>query len=257
MHEKETTCGQKEIKALLLKSFFESKTRNPAFSLRSFSFRLGVQAPVISEIFNGKRLVTRKLAEKILEALKIDESEKRKILIHFPSRQVRSKKKTNHTIDGSIFRLVSDWWYVAIISLAETPNCSADPESISKKLNIPVIDANEAIQKLTQLGLVSKENNLLKSTGKYLRFSSKIPNEAIKKHHQQGLHLASNALQEIDLELREFGSITFRGDPELLELARKKLRLVRNEISSIMNTSSATEVYRLQVQLFPLTKNKD
>lgn len=257
MDTKDSVHGQNKVRDLLIKSFKESKARNPAFSLRMFAIRLGIQAPVVSEVMNGKRLISRKLAQKILVGLKVEHQLANDLLTHFPTKQSRDKKQNKAFIDPDQFQLVSDWWYMAIMSLAETESCEACPTFLAKRFNITLEQAGAAMTILLELGYLSQENNFLKASGKYLRFSSAVPDESIKKHHRQGLELAKNALTEIQIELREFGSVTFKGDPQLLELARKKLRALRNEISTLMNTSKATEVYRLQVQLFPLTNSKD
>ena len=249
--------GQERVKALLTSSFNESKSRNASVSLRMFASRLGVQAPIVSEVLNGKRLITKKLAEKILSGLKIDPIEVEALLVHFASKQVRDSKANKEILDASSFRLVSDWWYMAILSLAETDSCEASSLWLSKRFNISETCAAEAVSTLCRLGFAKKEKNVLRSSGKYIRFASSIPDESIKKHHNQGLELAQKALYQIDMELREFGSVTFKADPELLDLARKKLRNVRNEIATLMNNKNASEVYRLQVQLYPLTNKKE
>jgi hypothetical protein len=257
MDAKDRIHGQDKVKDLLIKSFKESKERNPAFSLRMFAIRLGIQAPVVSEVMSGKRLISRNLAQKILVGLKVERQLADDLLIHFPVKQSREKKQNKAFINPDQFQLISDWWYMAIMSLAETEGCQACPKFLAKRFNITAEQAGSAVRILLELGYLSQENNLLKASGKYLRFSSTVPDESIKKHHRQGLELAKDALTEIQIELRDFGSITFKGDPQLLEMARKKLRALRNEISVLMNTSKANEVYRLQMQLFPLTKSKD
>lgn len=256
MNISDPIIGQEKIKNLLTTTFRDIRSRNGSFSLRMFARRLGIQAPVVSEVMNGKRLISRKLAEKILLALKVDEVEKHSLLSHFPEKQVRDKKSNKALLDAESFRVISDWWYMAILSLAETPDCQANPSWIAERFNITTEQAQEAIHTLERLSLLTICEGRLVSSGKYLRFSSSIPDDSIRKHHRQGLDLAYLALADIELEFRDFGSMTFKADPQLLEVARKKLRAARTEISALMNTPNASQVYRLQMQLFPLTKQK-
>jgi len=52
-----------------------------------------------------------------------------------------------------VFRFVSDWWYFAILSLAETDDFDAAPWAIARRLGISREQAQEATETLLRLGM--------------------------------------------------------------------------------------------------------
>jgi uncharacterized protein (TIGR02147 family) len=101
-------------------------------------------------------------------------------------------KNNKEFIDANLFHLISDWWYMAILSLAETNNCKASSEWLAQRFNIGHDQAKDAVNTLLELGFIHESDGFLKASGKYLRFSYAVPDESIRKHHRQGLELARN-----------------------------------------------------------------
>jgi transcriptional regulator with XRE-family HTH domain len=62
--------------------------RNPGFSLRAYSRKLGVPAPVLSELLRGKRNLTKKMALRLVERLELPPEDTRRVLESVPTRRV-------------------------------------------------------------------------------------------------------------------------------------------------------------------------
>jgi transcriptional regulator with XRE-family HTH domain len=58
--------GNEAIQRKLSEALLEARSRNPAFSLRAFARKLEMSPSAISELLNGKRRVSRKLASRIV-----------------------------------------------------------------------------------------------------------------------------------------------------------------------------------------------
>jgi uncharacterized protein (TIGR02147 family) len=94
----------------------------------------------------------------------------------------------------------------------------------------------------------------LRSTGKQYHTSyAGTFSAAIQKFHREGLDLAEAALS-LPVEVRDFSSIVVEADPARLEEARGMIRAFRLKLAAFLSSGPApSEVYRMCVQLFPLT----
>ena len=139
-----------EIIRKLTLEFANSRRRNPQYSLRAFARKLDVQASALSEIMNNKRKITMKMGKRILEGLCVNPAERENILKH--------KKSKHSDLSLEYFKIISDWYYFAILSLAEIPDFKCNPEWISKRLNISNRTAKLAIEKLIKLEMLELNN---------------------------------------------------------------------------------------------------
>ena len=55
---------QNEIIERLSNEYTKARAKNPSYSLRAFSNRLGIQVSALSEILNGKRVISKKKGKK-------------------------------------------------------------------------------------------------------------------------------------------------------------------------------------------------
>ncbi|MGK5089752.1 DUF4423 domain-containing protein [Bdellovibrionota bacterium FG-2] len=127
--------------------------------MRAFARKLGIHAPALREILNGRRKVSKKLLTKIAESLP-GESVKIKELSQLLSPK---KARTGHPdrsraryiqIDPDRFHTIADWYHFGILSLAETPTFKADPKWIAAVLHINEKAAKVALDRLLRLGLL-------------------------------------------------------------------------------------------------------
>lgn len=76
---------QPAIQNLLHGKFMEAKAGNPRYSLRAFARRLEISAGSLSAILSGKRVISKKLAEKIADRLGLDDQSRSELLKTFVS----------------------------------------------------------------------------------------------------------------------------------------------------------------------------
>ena len=82
--------------------------------------------------------------------------------------------------------------------------------------------------------------------------TNQIPDEAIRKNHEQVLQLAHRSLMNDSLNDRDFYNMTMAIDPLQLPKARKIILKAFNEISKSLQTGRPREVYNLSINLFPM-----
>jgi uncharacterized protein (TIGR02147 family) len=159
-------------------------------------------------------------------------------------------------LDEDVFRLMSDWYYFAILSLARLPKCLADGAWISERLGISRIQAQEALKRLEKLSLIKQEGKYLVRTAAPVTTTENIPSSALKNFHKQHLGIASDCVDKVELAKRSVSSITMAIDPQKISKAQKLISNFRNRMANLLEKGKPSEVYTLAVHLYPLTKQE-
>jgi uncharacterized protein (TIGR02147 family) len=237
------------------------QTKNPGFSLRSFARRLQITPAELSLILNGKRRVTQKMAAKLVDRLALPPAQAERLMAALPARLPRRKSAVPSVLksiqlSSDEFNVIADWYHLAVLSLAETDGFEGRPEWIAQRLGIRLREAQSAVQTLLRLGMLEEGAQGLRATGKEFRTSTDVPDASVRKNHAQGLELARAALDEVPIELRDFGASIIAADPDLLPAAKQRLRELRREMVELLESGKKKEVYRLSVQLIPLSRGK-
>src|SRR3954470_2795889 len=76
--------GQLALQRKLNESLTSARLRNRAYSLRAFARKLEISPAALSEILNGKRNVSKRLAERLVNNLVLPPIEGKAILDLFP-----------------------------------------------------------------------------------------------------------------------------------------------------------------------------
>ncbi|MBF0298186.1 MAG: TIGR02147 family protein [Oligoflexia bacterium] len=268
--------GQMVFKMKLVELFSEAQNKNSAYSLRAFARKLAVSPSALSEILNGKRRVSRKFVQKTLTRLALPPNESYSILEHFPlvvvspsknnnstNNKNKAKSKTAEVAKNNMpsmelamdqYHLISEWYHFAILSLVETENFSSDVKWIASRLNIKIPEAKAAINRLLKLGFIKEDSkgNLISTEIQY-KTSDEVANLAIRRAHVRNLELAQNSLDKYGVGERDFTSRTFAIDVSRLSEAKKLIRKFREDMSNLLEVGKKTEVYKVCINLFPLT----
>jgi len=246
--------------AQLLREVFESKrSKNPRFSLRSFAKQIRVSPAQLSQLISGKRKLTPSQAIKIAESLQLLSTQRKAFFESVHSEMLSSKSNTPKVLYRELtpeeFASISDWYFYAILSLAETQESKSDAKWVSKRLGIPMNAASKALKKLELLGLVELTGNKLKIKSLPLSTAVDLPQTAVRKTLQQGLDLAKNKISTVDVSERDCSSMTMAINPEKIPEAKKLIREFRRELCALLESTPQTEVYQLGIQLVPLSKS--
>lgn len=238
----------------LLEDLDEIKRRNPSYSLRSYAKRLGISPSSLSGILNGRRKVSKSMALKIVQGLKIKDKEKDYFLCEVLTERNKAKSVE---LKMDEYKMIAEWHHFAILSLIKLDDFQYSYSWIAERLNISSLKAEAAIKRLLRLKLLKEEKNTLKRTHFSITTSDGLPNLSLRESHRENLRLASESLDMIPIELRDIVSLTFPLNTEKIFLAKEKIRQFVTEIDSLFEMERKEEVYKLCVQLFPLTKTKE
>lgn len=239
----------------LNQEFKKRRNRNSAYSLRSFSRDLKVNPGRLSQYFTGARKITQKAAIKVMNQLGLSPIEQAKLMginieplkLHIPEPKL---------IEQKVFELISEPIHFTLLSLLETNNFKNNNRWIAGRINSSVLEVSQSIKLLKELGLIiESKGKLFPSHKEGIRFNtdSTSNNVALRKAHKKQLEQAIESIEKISVDLRDITSITVATDLKKITKAKELIKEFRRKISALLETDEATEVFRLQIQLIPVT----
>ncbi|MBI1859650.1 MAG: TIGR02147 family protein [Deltaproteobacteria bacterium] len=234
--------------------------KNPGYSLRSLARSLGVSHSLLSLVLAGKRPVSRKLARRLVSEMTLSPEENRTILEDLHNGSARGQHTPSVYRDLSLdqFSVVSEWYHFAILSLLELPGARFNPLWIARQLKITPDQARTAMRRLTRMGFVAKVNGQWRQCTPPLKLDNKISTLATRRYHRQILEKAITSLETDSLEVRDVSGFVFAMNPEAIPYAVERIRQFRRDLGEeLEKMGTATAVYHLAVQLFPLTLPKE
>jgi uncharacterized protein (TIGR02147 family) len=250
------------IQNLLRTHLVELQSKNPSYSLRSYAGKVGVHVGALSSIINGKRNVSRELAERIARKLLIDPQIRTELLSLFPEKKKKKMSEDQDQmgsryleIEASQFKMISEWEHYAVLSLMNCKDFVDSPSWISQRLGISETRALDVLKRLLDLQLIKRNSeDKLVRVRTSIRSSDDTVNLSLRKSHEVTLDLAKESLNRDSVHERDFTYVTMAIDPRNMSEAKEMIRKFQDDLSDLLESGSRTEVYRFSTQLFPLTK---
>jgi hypothetical protein len=250
--------AQVALQNVLRSQLAEIQRKNPRYSLRSYASKVGVHVGALSSILNGKRNVSRSLAERILQRLMLDPQERSEVLRLFPKKRVLGEVVLEPRfleLSASQFKIAAEWEHFAVLSLVKCEDARADAAWIADRLRLTEARARQVVERLIDLGLLTLDSSTgkLSRSKKSYRTSDDVASIAMKKHHDQTLELAKESIYRDPVSERDLTTTTMAIDPRKISTAKELIRKFHDDLSDLLESGRRTEVYRLSVQLFPLS----
>lgn len=249
-----------------------SQVENRPKTLELWAKRLGYKSPSsLSMVIKGQRLPSHDLVVAMAFDLDLSEEEGRylQLLVQL-EKEKRKKKDVSRTleflkkikkhksynnIDLAEFEYISQWYFLAIKNLVATKWFVEDYDWIAKQLKgkITATTARDATIKMIQIGvLIRNENGHLCWPNEGISTGNDIPSAAIRNHHKEMMTRASEALEEVDIELRQLSSLTLAVSSEKITEAKGKILAFFNEFNDQYAVQAGGDhVYQLNIQFFP------
>ncbi len=252
------------------------KAEDPKFSLRAFSKELGYNNPsMLSEVLRGTRSFRKDLADRIGQLLCLDTRETQYLSLMLASKVAganpsdlqdiltaargsgrQSQEKETLTLDQ--FRIIADWYHLAILEMIDLEGFKEDSYWISKKLGgkITPVQASLAMDRLFRLDLIKRlpGRKIAKTNKEIFVGMSGIPNTALRAHHKSFLDLAKDAIERTPLDRRTgYGTniaVKLSDLPRIKALVKK----FHEDLHEFHVEKSGEDVYHVNLQVFPLTE---
>jgi uncharacterized protein (TIGR02147 family) len=243
--------------------------RNPRYSLRAFSLALGLSPGALSELLSGKRVPSVPAARRILSRLGLEPDRERELLasveraraernpvLKAGARATRPAAAPVAEIDLDAFRIIGDWYHMAILFLTDVEGFQPDPRWISGALGISATEAALAVERLVRLGMLRRHGARLRRAHRDLATSGRDRTTAAHRRHQrQILEKAIHSLENEPLENRSNTGLTFAANPARLPEARRMIEGFQRRLCRTMQGGRKTALYQLSLAVFPLQKS--
>ena len=253
--------------------YYEERKRRSAFSWREFSKIAGfTSSSYMKVVCDGKSKLSRIGVERTGAAMGLVgfEMEYFRAMVEFGQAATEEKKKAAYenmlaiakvhkvrVLEGDLFEFYDSWQNPVVRELAPLMP-GATPGEIAKKCypEISAAEVQQSLNFLTKAGLLKKAGD-----SAFVQAETSITGTpdatrlALRGMHRQMSKLATPAL-DLPVEQRNFSGVTMGVSRESYERIVKVLDECRRQIIAIAaDDKDIDQVYRLNLQLFPLTKN--
>lgn len=253
--------------------FYEERKRCSAFSWREFSKIAGfTSSSYMKVVCDGKSKLSRIGVERTGAAMGLVgfemeyframveygqvESEEKKIAAYNNMLAIAKVHKVR-VLEGDLFKFYETWQNPVVRELApQMPG--ATPGEMAKKFyaDVSAAEVRESLDFLTKSGLLKKtEDENFLQTESSITGTPDATRLALRGMHRQMSKLATPAL-ELPVNERNFTGVTMGVSRELYGRIVKELdECLRRIVALASEEKNIKQVYRLNLQLFPLTKN--
>ena len=256
-----------------VRDFYESRKKCSAFTWREFAKLAGFSSSgFLKLVCDGKTRLSKVGVEKVLSAMNLSgaQAEYFRQMVTFCDSQQPDVRRTSFErmmkiasenrvefLEAKSFAYFSSWANPALRELAPIMK-GASPLEMGHTL-VPAISAAEARESLDlqeSLGLLKKDE-----CGNYVQTSEgvsstrEVISATVVNMQKQYAHLAAESLERYTREYRHISGMTMGLDREAYERLAAELDAFRKKVVEILsNVKSYDRVYRMNLQLFPLSK---
>lgn len=257
---------------LYMRDFYEERKRCSAFSWREFSKLAGFSSPSYMKVVcDGKSKLSRIGVERTGAAMGLSgfEMDYFRAMVVFGQAETEEKKVEAYekmlamaksykvrVIEGDLFEYYESWRNPVLRELAPIMP-GATPGEMAKMCypEVSAAEVRDSLDFLTKSGLLKRENGNFVQSETSLRGTTDATRLAMRGMHRIMSKLATPAL-ELPKEIRNFSGVTMGLSRESFGKVEKVLNECRRQIIDIAaEEKNIEQVYRVNLQLFPLTKN--
>lgn len=168
------------------------------------------------------------------------------------------KKENNKELEAH--KLLSAWYYTAILEMAKSDDFKLDAKHIQRQLKrkVPIKSINLAIEFLLQAKFIKSDlNGKVTVLQKSLECHGGVFKISMGEFHRQMLELATESIHNTDREHRNLVTHTMAISEEQINEVNQVLNEALDKIKKIGDqTNKSDEVYQISLLNFPLTNSK-
>jgi uncharacterized protein (TIGR02147 family) len=271
---KKKTTRRYESSELLRKAYLSLKASD-GLTLRGWAELCGVDCSALALIIHSKRLLPRKHVKKVGASLNFDELSQD----HFERALERDWLKRNGIAPDSISReedqafdnlhniiegdavLLKSWLHLALLESTSCSSFEQDENALAQRFGVPPLAIRTTLNDLLNSGYLLRDGDSLVKRNKKMRIPTKRSRQLIRNFHIQMLDRAKKHLQtatdSASFQRRLATGYTVAVNPKQLPKAKLILEKALVAAASALIKGSCTDVYQLQLQLFPLSARKN
>ena len=258
-----------------MQDYYDEQKRTSAFSWRQFSRAAGFVSPTyLKLVCEGKTRLSSAGVANVSKAMglsgfELEYFEKMVVYVHAKTDEERKKSyeamlelaraQKVKVLDGDAFKYYESWVHPVVRELAPVMP-GATPGEIAKKCchEVSAGEVRESLDFMVKSGLLKKEGESYEQVDSHLKGSSGAVSVALRSMHREMADFAKEAIEQFPASERNFTGLTMGISAEDYVQILQELDACRKKIAQIALNSRGTErVYRLNLQLFPLTWGED
>ena len=262
----------KEPRQLLAEILSERIASRPSYSLRAFARDLEISPQQLSNVLNGRRGISVKMALQLSKKLGFSSTEMELFCETTQATYSRSSLRRNvaqekiaqmsdlagnaRNLEMDLFKVISNWYYFALVELIKVSKVKKNPASwFSKKLDISENEILNCLSRLERLKLIKRVGATWQANQDTVVFEQKVPNEAVRNFHRQVLEKAIQALSFQNPDERYGSSSVVPIQVKNLDKAKKLIQTFRLKFAKeISDSKNGEEIYGLSMQFFRLSQ---
>lgn len=253
--------------------FYADKKAKSAFTWQEFAKMAGFSSPVyLKYVSEGRFNLSEDAAVRVAQAMHLAGYEQEYFceMVRFDHAKTDTEKKSAfkkmlaiadaHKIkilEGDAFRFFGDWKNPVLRELAPAmPGAKPLALAHACRPKVSAAEVSETLNFLVKADLLVKgENEKYEQTEKTVTTGPmEVTPVAVRDLHRQMGEFALDAIESIPQDERHFSGLTLGITREAYEEIVQEIAEFRKRIIAIATKDSATEeVYRLNVQFFPMT----
>ena len=259
-----------------MRDFYEERKRSSLFSWREFSKLAGFASPNFMQLVcEGKSRLSKTGVGKVADAMGLagadrdyffamerfgDARSDSMKLQAFNEMQKIAKENRLRVVDAEAFKYFESWVNPVLRELAPIMP-GAKPLELARQC-IPVVSAAEVRHSLDFMChaefLKKVGEDAYEQTEKVVTGSSEAIPLALRSMNRQMSKFATEAIDEVPPEKRHITGVTFGISEETYQWLVQKLETLRQQVVAMAaKEKEYDKVYRLNLQLFPLTKGRE
>jgi uncharacterized protein (TIGR02147 family) len=251
-----------------------NKSCHRFFSFRYVSGKTGLDASFYVKVLNKQKHIANNAIPILAAFLKLSKRETSyfSTLVHFNKaksadqetfylqRLLLLRTPAATVIDNDICEYLASWWNVVIREQLSILDFKGDCEEMALRLNPTVAPAQiqRSIRLLQKLGLIAPdEEGTLRPTHDFVSNSGVDQVKAVRSYQKSALKLAAMALEILPKEHLDSSTLTVSASRASFDTICERIASLRQEIMEMVRKdANPEEVYQVNFQIFPLTRNR-
>jgi uncharacterized protein (TIGR02147 family) len=250
-----------------------NKGNHRFFSLRYIAQKTGIDASYYIKIVKKKKHIAERAIAVMIDFLKLDnrEAEFFTTLVRFNKAKQRDqelmyfeklvtlREPQAKTIGNDIYEYFSSWLNVALREELNIISFTDDFSDLVSRLQpaVSALQARQSIALLEKLGIIKKsKSGMYKPADPFIVTDGATRPAEVRSFQKEMLGLAAAVLERTAKADRDISTLTVSTTRACFETICRRLGEIRNEIMELVKKESrAEEVYQINFQVFPLTRN--
>lgn len=257
-----------------IRDYYAERKVRSGFTWRDFAKAAGYSSPVFLKLVcDGKSNLSEVGVERVASAMGLvgvdlqyfrllvefnQEKDSAKKKIVFKKMREVAKEGSMEIVGEDQFDYYESWVNPVVREMAPQMG-DATPAKIAEKLafDTQTAEVKKALSLLQKVGLLRKGERGYEQAAKSITTGNlEVARLSVREMHRQMGELAVRALDEIPMNERDISGLTLGVSENAFYRISQEIADFRRRISSIvMEDTGENRVYRLNVQLFPLTKD--